>query len=83
MLFCALAWTLSCIKCLSCTILLAWDNMISWDIVEWIRDSEIPKNHMEGPEDKMFGDWIREGHRARNRTLLCYWTLLDLLCFSY
>ncbi|KAG5243651.1 beta-1,3-galactosyltransferase [Salix suchowensis] len=61
MLFCALAWTLSCI------ILLAWDNMISWDIVEWIRDSEIPKNHMEGPEDKMFGDLIREGHRARNR----------------
>ncbi|KAJ4844256.1 hypothetical protein Tsubulata_031440 [Turnera subulata] len=41
--------------------------MISWDIVEWIRDSEIPKNHMEGPEDKIFGEWMREGHRARNR----------------
>ncbi|CAK9137981.1 unnamed protein product [Ilex paraguariensis] len=41
--------------------------LISWDIVEWIRESEIPKNHLEGPEDKVFGDWIREGHRAKNR----------------
>ncbi|XP_050219370.1 hydroxyproline O-galactosyltransferase GALT3 [Mercurialis annua] len=41
--------------------------MVSWDIVEWIRVSEIPKNHMEGPEDKIFGDWIREGHKAKNR----------------
>ncbi|XP_041019089.1 uncharacterized protein LOC121261021 [Juglans microcarpa x Juglans regia] len=41
--------------------------LISWDIVEWIRESDIPKNHLEGPEDKTFGDWIREGHRAKNR----------------
>ncbi|XP_065851428.1 beta-1,3-galactosyltransferase pvg3 [Euphorbia lathyris] len=41
--------------------------MVSWDIVEWIRDSEIPKKHLEGPEDKVFGDWIREGHKAKNR----------------
>eukprot|EP00257_Ricinus_communis_P023334 XP_015583283.1 beta-1,3-galactosyltransferase 6 [Ricinus communis] len=41
--------------------------MVSWDIVEWIRESEIPKNHLEGPEDKTFGEWIREGHRAKNR----------------
>lgn len=41
--------------------------LISWDIVEWIRDSDIPKNHLEGPEDKVFGDWIREGHKAKNR----------------
>ncbi|KAK2646328.1 hypothetical protein Ddye_021523 [Dipteronia dyeriana] len=41
--------------------------LISWDIVEWIKDSDIPKNHLEGPEDKVFGDWIREGHRAKNR----------------
>ncbi|KAJ4709336.1 Hexosyltransferase [Melia azedarach] len=41
--------------------------LISWDIVEWIRVSDIPKNHLEGPEDKVFGDWIREGHRAKNR----------------
>lgn len=41
--------------------------LVSWDIVEWIRVSEIPKKHMEGPEDKVFGDWIREGRRGKNR----------------
>ncbi|XP_043710339.1 hydroxyproline O-galactosyltransferase GALT3-like [Telopea speciosissima] len=41
--------------------------LISWDLVEWIRTSNIPKNQMEGPEDMVFGDWIREGHRAKNR----------------
>lgn len=41
--------------------------LVSWDIVEWIRVSNIPKSHLEGPEDKVFGDWIREGHKAKNR----------------
>lgn len=41
--------------------------LVSWDIAEWIRDSDIPKNHLEGPEDKVFGAWIREGRRAKNR----------------
>ncbi|XP_074271893.1 hydroxyproline O-galactosyltransferase GALT3-like [Silene latifolia] len=41
--------------------------LVSWDIVEWIRQSDIPKTHMEGPEDKVFGDWIRNGHRGKNR----------------
>ncbi|KAJ4958191.1 hypothetical protein NE237_025302 [Protea cynaroides] len=41
--------------------------LISWDLVEWISTSDIPKNHTEGPEDMIFGNWIREGHRAKNR----------------
>ncbi|XP_024984321.1 uncharacterized protein LOC112520257 [Cynara cardunculus var. scolymus] len=41
--------------------------LVSWDIVEWLRDSDIPKKHLEGPEDKVFGDWIREGRRGKNR----------------
>ncbi|KZV14832.1 hypothetical protein F511_39148 [Dorcoceras hygrometricum] len=41
--------------------------LVSWDIVEWISVSDIPKKHMEGPEDRTFGDWIRDGHRAKNR----------------
>ncbi|KAI5348734.1 hypothetical protein L3X38_001621 [Prunus dulcis] len=41
--------------------------LISWDVVEWIRESDIPKSHLEGPEDKTFGDWIKNGHRAKNR----------------
>ncbi|KAK9097880.1 hypothetical protein Syun_024925 [Stephania yunnanensis] len=41
--------------------------LISWDIVEWIRDSEIPRNNLMGPEDKLFGEWMREGRRGKNR----------------
>ncbi|CAN1165629.1 hypothetical protein LINPERHAP2_LOCUS26262 [Linum perenne] len=41
--------------------------LVSWDIVEWIKDSDIPKMHKDGPEDKVFGEWIREGRRGRNR----------------
>ncbi|TKY54581.1 Beta-1,3-galactosyltransferase 6 [Spatholobus suberectus] len=41
--------------------------LVSWDIVEWIQGSDIPKKHVEGPEDKVFGDWMRWGRRGNNR----------------
>ncbi|MED6191558.1 hypothetical protein PIB30_001290 [Stylosanthes scabra] len=41
--------------------------LVSWDIVEWIRDSDIPKQHLEGPEDKVFGEWMSEGKKGMNR----------------
>ncbi|KAK7262703.1 hypothetical protein RJT34_30279 [Clitoria ternatea] len=41
--------------------------LVSWDIVEWIRDSEIPRKQFEGPEDKVFGEWMREGRKGKNR----------------
>lgn len=41
--------------------------LVSWDIVEWIHGSDIPKKHVEGPEDKVFGDWMRWGRRGLNR----------------
>ncbi|GMH23268.1 hypothetical protein Nepgr_025111 [Nepenthes gracilis] len=41
--------------------------LISWDLVEWIRESEIPKEQLEGPEDKMLGEWLWIGRRAKNR----------------
>ncbi|KAK7388499.1 hypothetical protein VNO78_23315 [Psophocarpus tetragonolobus] len=41
--------------------------VVSWDIVEWIHGSDIPKKHVEGPEDKVFGDWMRWGRRGNNR----------------
>ncbi|KAI3786942.1 hypothetical protein L1987_41038 [Smallanthus sonchifolius] len=50
--------------------------LVSWDIVEWIKDSDIPKRHMIGPEDKVFGDWIREGRRAKNR-YNAKWSMYD------
>ena len=41
--------------------------LVSWDIVEWIYGSDIPRKHIEGPEDKVFGDWMRWGKRGKNR----------------
>lgn len=41
--------------------------LISWDLAEWIRDSEIPKKNLVGPEDKVLGEWLRDGRRAKNR----------------
>ncbi|KAL3841034.1 hypothetical protein ACJIZ3_025625 [Penstemon smallii] len=41
--------------------------LVSWDIVEWLKDTDIPKKHLVGPEDKLFGEWLRDGHRAKNR----------------
>ncbi|KAG8372389.1 hypothetical protein BUALT_Bualt12G0061200 [Buddleja alternifolia] len=35
--------------------------LVSWDILEWLKDSDIPKKHLEGPEDRVFGDWLRDG----------------------
>ncbi|KAJ1443098.1 Glycosyl transferase, family 31 [Sesbania bispinosa] len=41
--------------------------LVSWDIVEWIHGSDIPKKHVEGPEDKVFGDWMRWARKGMNR----------------
>nr|XP_043622995.1 beta-1,3-galactosyltransferase pvg3-like [Erigeron canadensis] len=51
--------------------------LVSWDIVEWIKESDIPKNHMVGPEDKVFGEWMRDGRRAKNR-YNAKWHMYDL-----
>nr|GLL20224.1 beta-1,3-galactosyltransferase 6 isoform X2 [Ipomoea trifida] len=41
--------------------------LISWDLVEWISESDIPKANLEGPEDKVLGGWLRDGRRGLNR----------------
>ncbi|KAL6959694.1 galactosylxylosylprotein 3-beta-galactosyltransferase [Sarracenia purpurea var. burkii] len=40
---------------------------LSWDLVEWISGSEIPKNETYGPEDKLVGKWLNMGKKAKNR----------------
>ncbi|XP_030463229.1 hydroxyproline O-galactosyltransferase GALT3-like [Syzygium oleosum] len=40
---------------------------LSWDLVEWIASSEIPKHDTFGPEDKLVGRWLNKGKKARNR----------------
>ncbi|ONI22474.1 hypothetical protein PRUPE_2G131800 [Prunus persica] len=41
--------------------------LLSWDLVEWIGESDIPRKEMFGPEDKMVGKWLKMGRKARNR----------------
>ncbi|EPS62703.1 hypothetical protein M569_12085, partial [Genlisea aurea] len=40
--------------------------LVSWDIVEWISISDIPRNNSKGPEDLIFGEWMRDGNRGKN-----------------
>ncbi|KAL5699217.1 hypothetical protein ACHQM5_030152 [Ranunculus cassubicifolius] len=51
--------------------------LVSWDIVEWIRTSEMARNHTEGAEDMVFGDWMRWGHKGKNR-YNAKWSMYDL-----
>ncbi|XP_077246167.1 beta-1,3-galactosyltransferase pvg3-like [Tasmannia lanceolata] len=41
--------------------------ILSWDLVEWIGESDIPANNREGPEDKLVGKWLTMGNKAKNR----------------
>ncbi|ONK64220.1 uncharacterized protein A4U43_C07F23380 [Asparagus officinalis] len=41
--------------------------LLSWDLVEWISESEIPATDTVGPEDKLVGKWLRTGGKGRNR----------------
>ncbi|KAM6559926.1 hypothetical protein CsatA_029165 [Cannabis sativa] len=41
--------------------------LISWDLVEWISTSNIPKLDLFGPEDKLVGKWLTNGNKAKNR----------------
>ncbi|XP_076894526.1 beta-1,3-galactosyltransferase pvg3-like [Bidens hawaiensis] len=41
--------------------------VLSWDLVEWIASSDIPRNDTFGPEDKLVGRWLNAGQKARNR----------------
>ncbi|XP_058114339.1 beta-1,3-galactosyltransferase pvg3-like [Magnolia sinica] len=40
---------------------------LSWDLVAWIRSSDIPKNQTTGMEDRIVGEWLHKGGRAKNR----------------
>ncbi|CAM8959956.1 unnamed protein product [Rhodiola kirilowii] len=50
--------------------------LVSWDLVKWISESDIPRTHMDGPEDKTFGEWMRVGRKAKNR-FNAKWSMYD------
>nr|GMC81714.1 hydroxyproline O-galactosyltransferase GALT3-like [Ipomoea batatas] len=41
--------------------------VLSWDLVEWIGRSRIAANNTFGPEDKLVGQWLDMGKKAKNR----------------
>ncbi|KAK6127491.1 hypothetical protein DH2020_038766 [Rehmannia glutinosa] len=41
--------------------------VLSWDLVEWISDSLVTVNRTFGPEDKLVGEWLNSGKKAKNR----------------
>ncbi|KAJ3695368.1 hypothetical protein LUZ60_000745 [Juncus effusus] len=41
--------------------------ILSWDLVEWIATSEIPRNDPNGPEDLYTGMWLNVGGKGKNR----------------
>ncbi|XP_062220939.1 beta-1,3-galactosyltransferase pvg3-like [Phragmites australis] len=40
--------------------------IVSWDIAEWISATEELRNDHDGPEDRVFGGWLRKGGRYKN-----------------
>ncbi|XP_058076359.1 uncharacterized protein LOC131224935 [Magnolia sinica] len=41
--------------------------VLSWDLVEWIAESDIPANDTVGPEDKLVGRWLKVVNKGKNR----------------
>uniref|UniRef100_A0A7N0THI0 Hexosyltransferase n=1 Tax=Kalanchoe fedtschenkoi TaxID=63787 RepID=A0A7N0THI0_KALFE len=50
--------------------------LVSWDLVRWVSESDIPRAHLDGPEDKTFGEWLRAGRKAKNR-FNAKWSMYD------
>ncbi|EPS73893.1 hypothetical protein M569_00860, partial [Genlisea aurea] len=51
--------------------------IVSWDIVEWISTSDIPKNNIYATEDVIFGHWLFLGQKGKNR-YDAKWTIYDI-----
>ncbi|XP_020110459.1 beta-1,3-galactosyltransferase pvg3-like [Ananas comosus] len=47
--------------------MLGMGYILSWDLVEWIATSDIPRKNAVGPEDMLTGKWLNTGNKARNR----------------
>ncbi|XP_078156569.1 beta-1,3-galactosyltransferase pvg3-like [Carex rostrata] len=47
--------------------MLGMGYLLSWDLVEWVAESEIPRSEPVGPEDMLTGKWLNMGNKARNR----------------
>lgn len=41
--------------------------LLSWDLVEWVHESPIPRNATDGTEDMLLGGWLNAGKKAKHR----------------
>ncbi|KAJ4788389.1 Hexosyltransferase [Rhynchospora pubera] len=41
--------------------------LLSWDLAEWIAESEIARNNTDGPEDIVLASWLNTAKKGRNR----------------
>lgn len=41
--------------------------ILSWDLVDWIRTADIARNRSVGTEDRLVGEWLKQGGRGKNR----------------
>ncbi|KAJ4770351.1 Hexosyltransferase [Rhynchospora pubera] len=41
--------------------------LLSWDLAEWISESEIARNNTDGPEDIVLASWLNTAKKGRNR----------------
>uniref|UniRef100_J3LHS3 Hexosyltransferase n=2 Tax=Oryza brachyantha TaxID=4533 RepID=J3LHS3_ORYBR len=41
--------------------------IVSWDVAAWVAATEALRRDVRGPEDEVFGRWLRSGGKGRNR----------------
>ncbi|XP_078165225.1 beta-1,3-galactosyltransferase pvg3-like [Carex rostrata] len=49
------------------TFMAGFGYVLSWDLVEWIAESEIARNNKIGLEDVMLGKWLNTANKGKNR----------------
>uniref|UniRef100_A0A0D9VLX1 Hexosyltransferase n=1 Tax=Leersia perrieri TaxID=77586 RepID=A0A0D9VLX1_9ORYZ len=41
--------------------------IVSWDIAAWVAETDSLRRDVKGPEDEVFGRWLRSGGKGKNR----------------
>ncbi|KAJ1687457.1 hypothetical protein LUZ63_018847 [Rhynchospora breviuscula] len=49
------------------TFMAGFGYVLSWDLVEWIAESDIARNNKTGLEDMMLVEWLNTGGKGKNR----------------
>ncbi|KAJ3680136.1 hypothetical protein LUZ60_016414 [Juncus effusus] len=52
---------------LNYTFMAGFGYVLSWDLVQWIAESNIARNNRIGSEDVMLAKWLNEGNKGKKR----------------